>query len=940
MIIMKKNEFFGYDLENIDKNEIFLTINKLKKNFPYINLETSECECGSLDDDLLAHKSPTLNSLKIQSKIRYPLYINGSFKEDIDKFLDENINHALKKVFNKIDLEIKKVYKGYITIENILYEKIIGLINFSETKEEFSKLQIISRIKEISEILEQTFHFIKYYLFHNFALLKSILEYLDINLVKLYGVKSVSLIFLLKYFELPNNELSYILMFKIFDEETLILDYILNGLKNQINGNNNLLINNIVGTESESRNDNSRDSKLFNDEDEEDKNETLNAMLDLMDTYINKAKRMSEKINNIDSYRALYNNYFMYLRGNYNLDPKNKFLNFSINTEEDSNSINNESDLSDLISINSLMDEEVIIKYFLNKKIMEDFLLFFKKNLSIKYKINKALIIIYCIQFYAIIPFIIFMNRDKNFFEKIFLYLISYNIGNLINKLLCTFLIYKNFSLKIILLVNNFFLIISILFIVFKKLNFLDDLDNLLIIIRFLYGLSNSKLVFSKFLVSFEPKLILIQSIKFFFRLKYLSIFIAILFISIIKHIFNNDNYSIIDNDNNYNVSASNNNNNDTNTDNYFNIDLINKNINELIFLFFSLLIMIINIIFFRNIRIRDVDIKKKETVENILINDNNKTESNNFIRRSNLIESTNSDLSKISDDHHSNLSFGKRKLISYRNRRKAKLLDKHFKSYSNNENYEGTNQIFEEIDQIILNQNKCNSYINKISFGLLFIIVFLNINNDLLMLLVTYMNNSKYILYLFAFPYLIGYLSFYFKKQFLKKFNNNINIINFINKIISIIIYLDIIIYFIMLLSLLISDYKQQFNNINYIIIGCSIIIAFLNIIIETFVTIIMSITIPIEKTFCKINIGNYIDLTIILFKSISFLFIYLMNNFLLDKNRLFNDNKIYNKSTLLILISMLYSILAFIFFYFFNYNINYNSLTRIMNKISYEKQ
>ena len=939
MIIMKKNEFFGYDLENIDKNEIFLTINKLKKNFPYINLETSECECGSLDDDLLAHKSPTLNSLKIQSKIRYPLYINGSFKEDIDKFLDENINHALKKVFNKIDLEIKKVYKGYITIENILYEKIIGLINFSETKEEFSKLQIISRIKEISEILEQTFHFIKYYLFHNFALLKSILEYLDINLVKLYGVKSVSLIFLLKYFELPNNELSYILMFKIFDEETLILDYILNGLKNQINGNNNLLINNIVGTESESRNDNSRDSKLFNDEDEEDKNETLNAMLDLMDTYINKAKRMSEKINNIDSYRALYNNYFMYLRGNYNLDPKNKLLNFSLITE-DSNSINNESILSELISINSLMDEEVTIKYFLNKKIMEDFLLFFKKNLSIKYKINKALIIIYCIQFYAIIPFIIFMNRDKNFFEKIFLYLISYNIGNLINKLLCTFLIYKNFSLKIILLVNNFFLIISILFIVFKKLNFLDDLDNLLIIIRFLYGLSNSKLVFSKFLVSFEPKLILIQSIKFFFRLKYLSIFIAILFISIIKHIFNNDNYSIIDNDNNYNVSASNNNNNDTNTDNYFNIDLINKNINELIFLFFSLLIMIINIIFFRNIRIRDVDIKKKETVENILINDNNKTESNNFIRRSNLIESTNSDLSKISDDHHSNLSFGKRKLISYRNRRKAKLLDKHFKSYSNNENYEGTNQIFEEIDQIILNQNKCNSYINKISFGLLFIIVFLNINNDLLMLLVTYMNNSKYILYLFAFPYLIGYLSFYFKKQFLKKFNNNINIINFINKIISIIIYLDIIIYFIMLLSLLISDYKQQFNNINYIIIGCSIIIAFLNIIIETFVTIIMSITIPIEKTFCKINIGNYIDLTIILFKSISFLFIYLMNNFLLDKNRLFNDNKIYNKSTLLILISMLYSILAFIFFYFFNYNINYNSLTRIMNKISYEKQ
>ena len=937
---MKKNEFFGYDLENIDKKEIFLTINKLKKNFPYINSET--LECVSLDDDLLAHKSPTLNSLKIQAKIRYPLYINGSFKEDIDKFLNENINHALKKLFNKIDIEIKKVYKGYITIENILYEKIIGLINFSENKEEFSKLQIISRIKEISEILEQTYHFIIFYLFHNFALLKSILEYLDKNLVKLYGVKSISLIFLLKYFELPNNELSYILMFKIFDEETLILDDILKELKNQINGNNNLIVNNIIGTESESKNDdNSRDSKLFNDENEEDKNETLNAMLDLMDTYINKAKQMSEKINNIDSYRALYNNYFMYLRGNYNLDPKNKFLNFSINTEEDSNSINNESDLSDLISINSLMDEEVIIKYFLNKKIMEEFLEFFHKNLSLKYKINRALIIIYCIQFYAIIPFIIFMNKeiDDKFYENIFLYLISYNFGNFINKLFCTFFIHKNFSLKIIILINNFFLIVSVLFILFKKLVFKGKkYKYVLIMIRFLYGLSNSKLIFSKFLVSFEPKLILIQSIKYFFRLKYLSIFIATLFISIINTIFKN------------NIIKANN-------DNIFNIDIINNNINELIFLFFSLIIMIINIIFFRSIKIRDVVLKKKETIENILVNDNNKTDSNATLKRSNLFESTNSDLSKTSDDRHSNLSFGKRKLISYRNRRKAKLLDKHFKSYSNNENYEGTNQIFEEIDQIILNQNKSYSYINKISFGLLFVIVFININNDILMLLISYINDSKkQILYLFAFPYLFGYLSFYFKKQLLKKTNNNINIINYINKIISIMIYVNVIIYFVMLFSLLISNYNNKDNNNddnknknnnsddnfnNFTIIICSIIIAFLNIIIEAFVTIIMSFTIPIEKTFCKINIGNFIDLSIILFKSFSFLFIFIMNKCVLkESNTFFNDNNIYNKSTLLILISIIYTILEFIIFYYFDYNINYTSLTRIMNKITYEKQ
>ena len=158
------------------------------------------------------------------------------------------------------------------------------------------------------------------------------------------------------------------------------------------------------------------------------------------------------------------------------------------------------------------------------------------------------------------------------------------------------------------------------------------------------------------------------------------------------------------------------------------------------------------------------------------------------------------------------------------------------------------------------------------------------------------------------------------------------------------------------MLFSLLISNYNNKDNNNddnknknnnsddnfnNFTIIICSIIIAFLNIIIEAFVTIIMSFTIPIEKTFCKINIGNFIDLSIILFKSFSFLFIFIMNKCVLEEgNTFFNDNNIYNKSTLLILISIIYTILEFIIFYYFDYNINYTSLTRIMNKITYEKQ
>jgi len=58
-------------------------------------------------------------------------------------------------LFNQIENEISKIYICYITVEDTIYNKIISLINFCAKKEEFSKLQIISRIKEISEILEE-----------------------------------------------------------------------------------------------------------------------------------------------------------------------------------------------------------------------------------------------------------------------------------------------------------------------------------------------------------------------------------------------------------------------------------------------------------------------------------------------------------------------------------------------------------------------------------------------------------------------------------------------------------------------------------------------------------------------------------------------------------------------------------------------------------------
>ena len=900
-----KKYFFGCDCENIDKKEILLQINKLKINFPNLNSDSEEIE--NLHDSLEVKKNPTFNTIKIQSKIRFPLCENGSFKSDINNFLDEPINSAIKKIFSKIELEINKVYKSYVTIENILFEKIIALINFYDKKEEFSKLQIISRIKEISEILEESFNFIINYLFRNFYLLKTVLNNMDENLTKLYTVKSLGLIFLLKYFELPNNELSYMLMFKIFDEETLILGYILNKLHKQIILNQNTLEANIMGIDNSAKFD-SRESRIFNDQNEEDKNETLNIMLNLMSTYINKSKDRIKDINNIYIYRALYKNYLMYLKSNYNVDYKNRLLSSSAIAEEDGSSINS-SELSDLISINSLMDEEVIIKHFLNKNIIIEFLSFFKKNLSIKYKINKFLIIIHCIQYYSIIPFIIMYNINKEFAKNaqdICLYLISFNFGIFINKIICSGCLSKKLSLKALLLISNFFLIISLCLLIIDKIKDVVGKKYLFIINRFLYGLSNSKLIESKFLVSSEPKLIVNKSIKFFFRLKYIAISIAIGFILIININFE----SII---NIYNKII------------FINSDLIKKIPHEFIFLHINFIILIINIILFRNIKIKDI-FKKNEHYEKIIINKSQNT--NFFNKKSSIFESANSEISKVSEDYRSVLSYGKSKLISYRNKRKAQLLDKHFRSYSNNENYEGTNQIFEEIYEMILKQKNCCSYINKISFGLLFIIICLNINNDMLILLMTLTDNYKINFLIFSIPYLIGFFSFNIKNAFFKEMKNNIG---YLNLIILVVLIWEMILYLIMIIFILILDY-----NI-YPILIISIIIAFLNIMIESFTTYLMSITIPIEKCIFKINIGNFIDISIVIFKSFSFLFIFYIDKYFYSSEALPFKN--YQETFLLLCLSCFYSIFEIIIFYFFIYIINYTSISRIMNKLSYEK-
>ena len=223
-MIKEKITIFEEVLEFIDTKEIEQEINKIIKN-PRLS--------GLLEDireDANSSKiSFNPNEIK-QSK--FPCY-NGSFKDDLNKFLKSDSNRDLNSLYQCILKEIQKVYHGYTVIENKLYIKINQMIQFSDSSNN-TPMQITTKLKEIYEILQETIKYIESYLFKNFQTLQKVFYKIDEKLSKIYDVESVSLFFLLDIFDLPNNELSYIMMFKIIDEETCIFKYIIEILDNQI----------------------------------------------------------------------------------------------------------------------------------------------------------------------------------------------------------------------------------------------------------------------------------------------------------------------------------------------------------------------------------------------------------------------------------------------------------------------------------------------------------------------------------------------------------------------------------------------------------------------------------------------------------------------------------------------------------------------------------
>lgn len=902
-VISDKISLFDEILENISTKDIEISIDKISKKIRLdgvieedeSNEKDQDQEQGNNKDMNLSSKESS-NTLEIK-RSRFPYY-EGSFKKDLEKFLNDPQNKDLNQLYHIILKEIQKVYLGYIHVENKLYNKINQYIKFSDSKNN-TPMEIISKLKDISKTLEETIKFIETYLFQNFKILEKIFKKIDKKLSNTFEVESVSLFFLLHIFDLPNNELSYIMMFKIIDEESCVLNYLTEVLDNQIK--------NIQPKDSNSNNNGykSSDNEAYlMDEKSGLTTESYNIMLNIRNTYINKIK---ESINNIDSYsfyRAKYYNKYIYTKGNYEVDT-NLFLNKIIEDNDDNNN-------EEFLPINSLMDEEVIINKFINKSIVKKFLNNFKSQLSPIFKTDEKLIMLHTIQYNIVSVFVVFWYRK---FEYSFLDVVIFYVGRITSKILFNSLLKKRKKIKSLLIISNVILILSLIMHLFgigesyyKFIYFTS---------RFLIGLSFTKNIETKFILNYAPKLLVRKEIKKYYSMNYLSLFLGFIIISSFNYLFDF-------------IEAKK---DDIKTE-LKNKNLDINNVGEIIFMIISFIILIINVIFYKELRIHDimkiVDNKKS-------FGSDNANKANNNIVTENEIATSKKGV-EDKKDAASIFSYGKAKIISFREKNKAKLLEESLKLDVSNKNYEGTNQIFNILQKLIIDEIESRkSYTNKATLGfiLLFTILYIISSivifyNPLYNIINLENNNNEYIvnehdsktkIWIFGIPYLLSFLIYQFK---LLKFSKDIFVWN--------IIILIFIIFEIVLNALFIlfdnSFFKKTpifFDNY-YFYIFLSLNLLFL-LLIEMSSLKVMIREIPIEKKISSINIDNFLDLYECIIKAATFIVLYFIINCS------FINQTIYIKYTIEVLF-----VLGIVIFILFNFKRKQVALTKIINKITYE--
>lgn len=513
----------------LDYIDLKLIINEIGKINEMINqLSHSSLNTSNFDPPFnqentenLLDSSPKTEPSKFE--VSTPKTLSISIKNEVEiLFSTTTYGIHIKNLASQINSEIKKVFITYTKVERDLYIRINSQIVFKNNYKQFNILQLTTRIKELHGILSDVKSLCDFVALNNDCL-RHIFSYLD-EIGPLIHVSNLSLKLFRNHFEFPNSDLNYILHHKIVDESSLICYYLFKKLKKiyeKVDVAKNLKDSmSILKNQSNEPTSDTEKSLSVTREDitlmasfeeviKKDKHGEKIAtrqIKNLTNSFIRKIEKLIVKIDNNYNIRAKFINLCIFLRYGF----KNKLAhmqNIGINLEDDNTSL----------QINTLIDEELVIKKFFSKNAINEYYKICDYKLSVSNKNNLRIVMIHHTLFYfyfglnALYYLMDPSQSDKIKKNECALLLGLIYFGRLISKILFGFLLVNNKR-------YHFAILLSLLFYISGfTLSFLVPLDSstssnfhiFLILSRIFIGIGSANTINSKYIITYLPRALL-----------------------------------------------------------------------------------------------------------------------------------------------------------------------------------------------------------------------------------------------------------------------------------------------------------------------------------------------------------------------------------------------------------------------------------------------
>lgn len=500
-------------------------------------------------ETIMTKVTQTNRSKSIESfHLVYHTFINQ--KEDLESLFSMDQGSTLKDLFHTLDESINHLYYFYCKEEKELYKSLNSHLHLADNYGLLSLFQLTNEASKLKLLLQNTESLCSF-LDLNMKCIQKICYQIDKKLKKPFNKGSIALKYLREKLSNPNSNLNYILQYKIIDEASaigsfvneLIIEYsstikegnnlkeilILNTYSTSLN---NSLLQSKRSTKSKRFSINSNNSgNLFLSEEDRKQLNVIDKEIDstekeyetyqtLQNEIAECSKSITNSIRKIDEdqhFRVKFKNYCISIRYGFKAIGKSQYLTGIQLEEEQYDNV-----------INCLMDEELIIKQFLPKKGLNEYIKGYNlcvsevnsKNIKIMLMHTFILNSLYPIELLS--PFYV-----QKFFQSIkslkFFFISSSGIhlGLIISNFLYGTILSNSKHYKLSLLLSAFFLLIGFsLFHIIKLFspNFYKggDLNFILCITaqKIAFGIGVSSLISRKYLVTYSSRPLIRNTIK------------------------------------------------------------------------------------------------------------------------------------------------------------------------------------------------------------------------------------------------------------------------------------------------------------------------------------------------------------------------------------------------------------------------------------------